>query len=96
MPNVAEIACIHCKPAKPLPNVSNFSKTRLHVVSYVTSAGLGRFHHRRWRFRFHLRQHGFECEGRKHAGEPAETARKHLRQTSLPSALEIRVVYQPK
>lgn len=23
MPNVAEIACIHCKPAKPLPKVSN-------------------------------------------------------------------------
>lgn len=22
MPNVAEIACIHCKAAKPLPNVS--------------------------------------------------------------------------
>lgn len=22
MPNVAEIACIHCKPARPLPNVS--------------------------------------------------------------------------
>lgn len=23
MPNVAEIACIHCKPAQPLPNVSS-------------------------------------------------------------------------
>lgn len=24
LPNVAEIACIHCKPAKPLPKVSTF------------------------------------------------------------------------
>lgn len=24
LPNVAEIACIHCKPAKPLPKVSIF------------------------------------------------------------------------
>lgn len=24
LPNVAEIACIHCKPSKPLPNVRNF------------------------------------------------------------------------
>lgn len=23
MPNVAEIACIHCKPAQPLPKVSS-------------------------------------------------------------------------
>ena len=29
LPNVAEIACIHCTPAKPLPKVSYFTLTNL-------------------------------------------------------------------
>lgn len=34
MPNVAEVACIHCRPAQPLPKVSIFFFLMIYYVMY--------------------------------------------------------------
>lgn len=39
MPNVAEIACIHCKPAQALPKVSGNSNEE-YKIYFITHAGI--------------------------------------------------------
>lgn len=44
LPNVAEIACIHCKPASPLPSVwlsSNSTKVYAQLIKYLIYVGSG-------------------------------------------------------
>lgn len=94
MPNVAEIACIHCKPAQPLPNVRKSNVIILvtfKIANISLSAGFGRFHFWSGGFRLHLCEYGIECQSRKHAREFASAARQHLRQVALSRAVEVRI-----
>lgn len=62
LPNVAEIACVHCKPAKKLPEVSVNTHPFIELKKKWFS-GPGAVYQRFGRAWFHLLQHGLFGEG---------------------------------
>lgn len=97
MPNVAEIACIHCKPAQTLPNVSKAEPYYIFMsIIHFNSSGLGRFHCGRWWFRIHLCEYGIICESSEYAGKFTKIAGKHFCEAAIPCAVEVRIVNHTK
>lgn len=98
MPNVAEIACIHCKPAQPLPSVSVNKSWRNNekLIRFFTALGLGRLHCRRRWFRIHLCFNGFLSKSSKHARKVTDITCEYICKIALSSALEVRIINYTK
>lgn len=103
LPNVAEVACIHCRAAKPLPKVRVFvswwswfhlNRTRLrNAVNWIhfvlLHIGTGRFCCRfRW-IRFHLCVNGLVGQSDQNARTFATPANRSVRATTISRAVEV-------
>lgn len=93
LPSVAEIGCIHCKPAKPLPKVSYFGDISqqtqlLFFLDFTVPGGLCQ---RCRRGRFRLRFDGHFGAHRKYATAALEDSGRCLcKAGSVSCALEVR------